>query len=1015
MSPRSNEALFESFRAGGDAGALGELFDRVAPALLRIALHLARDPAGAEDLVQATFLKAIEARAEWVDQRPVVPWLCGILQNRARSARRLEERRPDPTRLPSESPIDPVRVVEAAEFDEAVDAAIAVLPEPYQPVLRLHLAYGHAPAEIAHALSRPPGTVRSQLSRGLELLRKTLPASLTAAIALSISAGRGLAAVRECVLVQAAAVTPLVPVAGALAGGVLAMKTVITALGVLVVAGLAWLAWPRSEASIPHEVVQVGDSEPAAAMLEPEKHLAASVVEAPSERVALVIPPTVTTGTLNIACLWGDDGSRAPGVMLTVTPRSVSDGELLSRTIATGEDGQVVFSDLPAGVSHVTADRGGWMEVEIVAGVTVEAELTIPIGVNVRGRVVDEGGAPVPRARVWLSVGGLNFSDGRDVTVTGADGRFVLRSVEPERFVSAVTPGSRAAVPEPIRGESGSTVDVELVLRGRGASLLGRVSDSDGAPLRGARVVVGFRENRLGWSRGIYADYRPPPALETDERGEFRADGLEPGSKTELWVRAAGFCTWFAWVELGTDAIGTVAVRLQRGATVSGRVTDDEGKPVAGVGLLARSTAWFDRRSALDDLYAPDWVHAWALTDADGRYEIAALTPGTLLLRANTKEREARGEVQAADGERVTWDPVLADCTIHGRVVDARGMPLAGWEVSGQLPRDAGRPVRDTTDAEGKFRWKRCATAAYRLDARAADDALGARPFTLHGVRPGEGEVLVQIPDDAIASAAIEGTFLDADARAFEEAEVRCFGEGLYSWLSVKTDPSTGRFRIAPLPAGTYRLQGSTGKGAAARRTSWSEAITLEMRENRDFGLLQMPRPGAVLASVLDGEGEPLDGANVSVVESYGWGEIYWSAGDTVRGAVRIPYLAPGEYRIRIHGRNLPSVYQEVTVAAGEETMVEMTVPAGIPCRLLLSSATELLPLNVTFAWTRDGAPWEHYVNWWETGGEKTWPCQLLPGTYEVTITSESGKQEVNRFVVSPLDPVDREIPIQLP
>ena len=36
-----DEPLFERFRTGGDIAALGELFDRVAPALLRIALHLA--------------------------------------------------------------------------------------------------------------------------------------------------------------------------------------------------------------------------------------------------------------------------------------------------------------------------------------------------------------------------------------------------------------------------------------------------------------------------------------------------------------------------------------------------------------------------------------------------------------------------------------------------------------------------------------------------------------------------------------------------------------------------------------------------------------------------------------------------------------------------------------------------------------------------------------------------------------------------------------------------------------
>ena len=57
-----DQQLFERFRRRGDVAALGDLFDRLAPVLLRVAIHVARDPAAAEDLVQSTFLRAIEAR-----------------------------------------------------------------------------------------------------------------------------------------------------------------------------------------------------------------------------------------------------------------------------------------------------------------------------------------------------------------------------------------------------------------------------------------------------------------------------------------------------------------------------------------------------------------------------------------------------------------------------------------------------------------------------------------------------------------------------------------------------------------------------------------------------------------------------------------------------------------------------------------------------------------------------------------------------------------------------------------
>jgi len=54
------DRLFAEFRRRGDPRALGQVYDRLAPELLRLALHTTRDPGVAEDVLQATFLVAIE-------------------------------------------------------------------------------------------------------------------------------------------------------------------------------------------------------------------------------------------------------------------------------------------------------------------------------------------------------------------------------------------------------------------------------------------------------------------------------------------------------------------------------------------------------------------------------------------------------------------------------------------------------------------------------------------------------------------------------------------------------------------------------------------------------------------------------------------------------------------------------------------------------------------------------------------------------------------------------------------
>src|SRR5262245_40460092 len=80
---RRLERLFERYRRRGDVAALAKVFDRTAPEVLRVANVLAAQPAEAEDLLQATFLTAIERADAYDATRPLVPWLVGILRNHA--------------------------------------------------------------------------------------------------------------------------------------------------------------------------------------------------------------------------------------------------------------------------------------------------------------------------------------------------------------------------------------------------------------------------------------------------------------------------------------------------------------------------------------------------------------------------------------------------------------------------------------------------------------------------------------------------------------------------------------------------------------------------------------------------------------------------------------------------------------------------------------------------------------------------------------------------------------------
>ena len=151
------EDLFERYRRAGDAGALEQVFDRTAPEVLRIALHLVGDAEQAEELVQATFLAAIENAASFDRSRRLVPWLLGILANRVRRAREAAARSPEPWRLRQPEALDPARESERREVRPVVERALERVPDPYREVLSAHLVDGKRAIEIARGVAARPG------------------------------------------------------------------------------------------------------------------------------------------------------------------------------------------------------------------------------------------------------------------------------------------------------------------------------------------------------------------------------------------------------------------------------------------------------------------------------------------------------------------------------------------------------------------------------------------------------------------------------------------------------------------------------------------------------------------------------------------------------------------------------------------------------------------------------------------------------------------------------------------
>lgn len=194
----TTDRLFLRFCRTGDPNALGQVFDRTAAELLRVACYLCGNGTDAEDLVQRTFLAAIESRTSYDPKRRAMPWLLGILANHQRRLLR-ERQRPSPV-VGDSLTEDPALAAAQRELDETLTQLRSELLEPYREVLRLHLEQGLNAKEIAATLQRPAGTVRTQLMRALDLLRQRLPNGFVAAMVPWLPCEAGLVTVRSTVL-----------------------------------------------------------------------------------------------------------------------------------------------------------------------------------------------------------------------------------------------------------------------------------------------------------------------------------------------------------------------------------------------------------------------------------------------------------------------------------------------------------------------------------------------------------------------------------------------------------------------------------------------------------------------------------------------------------------------------------------------------------------------------------------------------------------------------------------------
>jgi protocatechuate 3,4-dioxygenase beta subunit len=339
-------------------------------------------------------------------------------------------------------------------------------------------------------------------------------------------------------------------------------------------------------------------------------HLALEALERDVQGVEIRLRPG---GTLEVVVV--DEETKAP----LPDARVEVEGEL-PFLWDVEQGGRFLARTAPAGTYRVVAHAPGHARREAVhtlaAGAKLRGVLALPVGHAVTGGVLREEGARVVGARVSLGEPGAGGA-----ALTGPSGEFALPEVaagwHPLRVEQDGYLAAELALRVPVAGEVRVKLSREAVLRVS-------VRTERGEPAGRAVVVLGSVDNPEAILRA-----------QADDEGIARLHRITGGKYWLTAVKAGHSPSPPMRIDLYPGTSDEVALQLSAGLSLSGRVVDGAGLPVAGARVVASREG-----------HPPVTGEA----DEEGRFEVGGLMPGTYQVLATDGASEGEAEVELSTG-----------------------------------------------------------------------------------------------------------------------------------------------------------------------------------------------------------------------------------------------------------------------------------------------------------------------------------------------------------------------------
>jgi len=206
----------------------------------------------------------------------------------------------------------------------------------------------------------------------------------------------------------------------------------------------------------------------------------------------------------------------------------------------------------------------------------------------------------------------------------------------------------------------------------------------------------------------------------SDKDGRVESNIEWPASMRTSWyegyARCHGYALWHTRSSLQNNGeLDLGRIKLEPGGTVTGRVLDHEGKPLANAFVRAIDASVWDRPSSFEKKVEPEWkgLVDSTHTSTDGTFRLLSLPSGRywVIAKHESTWRDASGVVQLAAHDDVMLPELRLDALpdemrIEGTVLGPNGEIVSGarlWTIASINERRRSGSSETRTNDRGAF------------------------------------------------------------------------------------------------------------------------------------------------------------------------------------------------------------------------------------------------------------------------------------------------------------------------